>query len=361
MNVRPVMIMAGGTGGHIFPALAVARELMSREIPVVWMGSPQGMEARLIPDTGIPIAWLTISGLRGKGMKSWLMAPFKLLVAMIQAFRLLRQYRPRAVLGMGGFVAGPGGAVASMLRIPLVIHEQNSVAGLTNRLLSKVAGNVLQAFPGGFASSGKVETVGNPVRPEITALPAPEERAIAQSEKLKVLVIGGSLGAVIFNKTLPRAVSMMPESERPEIFHQAGVKNIEAARSAYKEAGVEARIEPFISDMAEAYAWADLVICRSGALTVSELAAAGVGSILVPYPYAVDDHQTGNARYLSEAGAAILMAQPEFTVEHISEYLHKLTASPEVLQEMAIKARALAQPESTQRVADVCEVAGGTA
>jgi len=361
MNTRPIMIMAGGTGGHIFPALAVARELMAREIPVVWMGSPQGMEAKLIPDTGIPIAWLTIGGLRGKGMKSWLMAPFKLLFAMTQAFKLLRHYRPRAVLGMGGFVAGPGGAVASILRIPLVIHEQNSVAGLTNRLLAKVAGNVLQAFPGVFAPSRKVETVGNPVRPEIAALPDPQERAIAKGEKLKILVIGGSLGAVVFNSTLPRALSIMPESERPEIFHQAGAKNIEAARSAYEEAGVDARIEPFIADMAEAYAWADLVICRSGALTVSELAAAGVGSMLVPYPYAVDDHQTGNARYLSEAGAAILMPQPEFTVEHISEYLHKLTASPDILQEMAIKARALAQPESTKRVADVCAMAGGAA
>jgi UDP-N-acetylglucosamine--N-acetylmuramyl-(pentapeptide) pyrophosphoryl-undecaprenol N-acetylglucosamine transferase len=262
---------------------------------------------------------------------------------------------------MGGFVAGPGGAVASLLRIPLVIHEQNSVAGLTNRLLSKVAGNVLQAFPGSFRASSKLDTVGNPVRPEIVAIATPESRDIAQSERLKVLVIGGSLGAAVFNDTLPRAISLMPESERPEIWHQAGSGKIDTARAAYTEAGVQARVEPFIADMAEAYGWADLVICRSGALTVSELAAAGVASMLIPYPYAVDDHQTGNARFLSDAGAAILMPQPEFTIEHIGEYLHKLTDSRDVLKDMALKARSLAQPESTTKVADVCTMAGGAA
>jgi UDP-N-acetylglucosamine--N-acetylmuramyl-(pentapeptide) pyrophosphoryl-undecaprenol N-acetylglucosamine transferase len=334
---------------------------MAREIPVVWMGTPMGMEARLIPDTGIPVAWLTISGLRGKGLKSWLVAPFKLVLAMGQAFSIFRQYRPRAVLGMGGFVAGPGGVIASLLRIPLVIHEQNSVAGLTNRLLSRLAGNVLQAFPGSFKPSAKLQTVGNPVRPEITGMVAPQKRDIAQGERLRVLVIGGSLGAVVFNSTLPRALALMPELERPEVFHQAGVKNIDEARTAYKEAGIEARVEPFIEDMAEAYGWADLVICRSGALTVSELAAAGVASVLVPFPYAVDDHQTGNARFLADAGAAILMPQPEFTVEHISEYLNKLNHSRDVLIEMAEKARSLAQPDSTRRVADICIAAGGAA
>lgn len=359
MNQRPIMIMAGGTGGHIFPALAVARDLMARDIPVVWLGSPNGMEARLIPETGIPIAWMRISGLRGKGLLNWLTAPFRLLFAMGQALRALRHYRPRVVLGMGGFVAGPGGAMAALMRIPLVIHEQNSVAGLTNRLLSRVASRVLQAFPGSFGPDREALTVGNPVRPEISAVPAPKERHRSSGDKLRVLVIGGSLGAQAFNELLPEAITALDESERPEIWHQAGEKKIEDARALYRRAGVEARVEPFIADMASAYGWADLVICRAGALTVSELAAAGVASILIPYPFAVDNHQTGNARYLSDAGAAILMPQETMTPKSLAECLIELARDRERLNSMAGKARSLARPDATRQVADICLQAGG--
>lgn len=359
MNQRPVMIMAGGTGGHIFPALAVAQDLMSRNVPVVWLGSRDGMEARLIPDTGIPIAWMKISGLRGKGVVSWVMAPFRLMVAMGQALSALRHYRPRMVLGMGGFVAGPGGAMAAVLRIPLVIHEQNSVAGLTNRILSRMATQVLQAFPGSFGAKTNISTVGNPVRDNITHVASPAERMKDSSGQLKLLVIGGSLGAQVFNQNLPSAIAQLSMAERPEVWHQAGVKKIDEARAAYQEAKVEARVDPFIKDMAEAYSWADVVICRAGALTVSELAAVGVASILVPYPYAVDDHQTGNARYLSDQGAAILMPQSEMSQEHLAEKILELSRNRERLLSMAEKARSLSHPDATKQVADVCLALGG--
>jgi UDP-N-acetylglucosamine--N-acetylmuramyl-(pentapeptide) pyrophosphoryl-undecaprenol N-acetylglucosamine transferase len=359
MNQRPIMIMAGGTGGHIFPALAVARDLMARDIPVVWLGSRNGMEARLIPETGIPIAWMKIGGLRGKGFMTWLAAPFRLLVAMGQAFRALRHYHPRMVLGMGGFVAGPGGAMAALMRIPLVIHEQNSVSGLTNRILSRLATRVLQAFPGSFDEDLNAQTVGNPVRPEISSVALPEQRLRPSKSRLSLLVVGGSLGAQVFNELVPQAVAALAEGECPEIWHQAGEKKIEEARAAYRAAGVEARVEPFIEDMAAAYTWADLVICRAGALTVSELAAAGVASILVPYPYAVDDHQTGNARYLSEAGAAILMPQASMTPASLTEQLIDLMKHRERLISMAQKAHAQARPDATRQVADICLQVGG--
>jgi len=359
MNQRPVMIMAGGTGGHIFPALAVAQDLMSRNVPVVWLGSRGGMEARLIPDTGIPIAWMKISGLRGKGVISWLLAPFKLMLAMGQALSALRQYRPLMVLGMGGFVAGPGGAMAAMLRIPLVIHEQNSVAGLTNRILSRMANRVLQAFPGSFGTETDIQTVGNPVRENITHVAIPAERMKNPGGQFKLLVIGGSLGAQAFNQSLPGAIARLPLSDRPEIWHQAGMKKIDEARAAYKAADVEARVDPFIEDMAAAYSWADLVICRAGALTVSELAAVGVASILVPYPYAVDDHQTGNARYLSDQGAAILMPQSEMSQERLAENILELSRNRQRLLGMAEMARRLSHPDATKQVADICLELGG--
>ena len=323
----PIVIMAGGTGGHVFPALAVARELESRAEEVVWLGTRAGLEAELIPKAGIAIEWTRVSGLRGKGTLSWLLAPFKLAVAVYDALAVLRRRRPKLVLGMGGFASGPGGIAAWLLRRPLVIHEQNSVAGLTNRLLAGLAREVLEAFPGSFSSRVKARQVGNPVRPEIAALTAPRQRLAGHDGRLRLLVLGGSLGAKILNETVPAAITLLPESLRPEVRHQAGVATFETARHAYDTAGIEVRLERFIDDVAEAYGWADMVVCRAGALTVSELAAAGLGALLVPYPYAVDDHQTGNARYLVDAGAAVLMPQTGLTPASLAAEITKCLSS----------------------------------
>ncbi|MFN3785580.1 MAG: undecaprenyldiphospho-muramoylpentapeptide beta-N-acetylglucosaminyltransferase, partial [Thiothrix sp.] len=302
---RPIMITAGGTGGHVYPGLAVARALMAQGIPVVWMGTRKGLEARVIPAAGIEMAWLDVNALRGKGWQTLWLAPVNLLRALWQALQIMRKYQPAAVLGMGGFVAGPGGLVAALMGKPVVIHEQNAVAGLTNRLLAKVSRRVLEGFPGTFAPAPKVMATGNPVRLDIASLPAPLERlADRDDEPVHVLVVGGSLGAQALNQLVPQALARMDAANRPQVRHQAGLKNIEDARHQYQMAGVAAEVMAFIDDMAEAYAWADLVICRAGALTIAELAAAGVTAILVPFPYAVDDHQTANAKYLADNGAA---------------------------------------------------------
>ncbi|RRQ22512.1 undecaprenyldiphospho-muramoylpentapeptide beta-N-acetylglucosaminyltransferase [Thiohalobacter thiocyanaticus] len=359
----PVLVMAGGTGGHVYPALAVADELTRREVPVVWLGTRKGLEARVVPAAGYPVEWIEVSGLRGKGVLKLLLAPLMLAHALYQAWRVMRRVRPRAVLGMGGFVTGPGGIMAWLSRRPLIIHEQNSVAGLTNRLLAPLAARVLVAFPGSFGARGPVRQVGNPVRETIASLEAPEARFAARgSEALHLLVLGGSLGAAALNRTVPAAIAEMAADARPMIRHQAGSRDIEAARQAYAEAGVAAEVQAFIEDMAQAYAWADLVICRAGALTVAELAAAGVGAILVPYPHAVDDHQTGNARYLSEAGAGVLVQQTELSVERLHALLAELLNDRRRLLAMARAARDLALPDAARRVADSClELAAGRA
>jgi UDP-N-acetylglucosamine--N-acetylmuramyl-(pentapeptide) pyrophosphoryl-undecaprenol N-acetylglucosamine transferase len=356
MSQGGVMIMAGGTGGHIFPALAVARDLMAREVPVAWLGSRGGMEERLIPDTGIPASWIRIKGLRGKGLLSWLVAPFRLMVALIQAGSALRKNRPSVVLGMGGFAAGPGGMMARLMGIPLVIHEQNSVAGMTNRLLARMATRVLQAFPGSFGSDEGVATVGNPIRAEIADLPVRDERATGA---VRVLIIGGSRGAMIFNQIVPEALSLISASQRPEVLHQCGEQHLEATQKAYGVAGVNGQVQQFIADMASAYQWADLVICRAGAMTISELAAVGLPSVLVPYPFAVDDHQTGNARYLADANAAVLLPQTELTAQSLAEVLENISGDPELLRNMGQQARSIASPDAARRVADVCLQAGG--
>ena len=306
---RPVLIMAGGTGGHVFPALAVAELLRARHRDVEWLGTKRGIESELVPAHGFRLHCIRVSGLRGKGFFSWLLAPFRLVLALIDAFRLLRRVQPEIVLGMGGFASGPGGLAAWLLRRPLVIHEQNSVAGLTNRLLAGIAREVLEAFPGSF--SGRVETrvIGNPVRPEIASLPEPAKRFADRSGPLRLLVLGGSQGALVLNETVPQAIALLAEHERPVVRHQAGRATIERAREAYEKVGLPVELEAFIDDMAGAYAWADFVICRAGALTIAELAAAGLGSILVPFPSAVDDHQTRNARFLVDADAAVLIPQ----------------------------------------------------
>ena len=350
-----VMIMAGGTGGHVFPALAVATELRGRGMDVVWLGAAGGFEERVVPEAGFRMERISIHGLRGNGLVRWLQAPFMLLLAMWQVFGALRRYRPRVVLGMGGFVTGPGGVMARMLRIPLVIHEQNAVPGMTNRLLSHIANRVLESFPGSFGSSKKVSLVGNPVRAEIWQLPQPMHRMEQRASPLHLLIPGGSLGAQALNEAVPEALDKIDFSIQMEVRHQAGRGKEETTSEAYKSIGIDAEVVPFISNMAEAYGWADLVICRAGALTVSELAAVGVGSVLVPYPHAVDDHQTLNANYLTDAGAALLVPQSELDPEALAVILKQLMSDRKRLLQMAQTARHLAKPMATMDVADICE------
>ncbi len=359
--VTRVMIMAGGTGGHVFPALAVAQELQSRGVEVIWMGTRRGIEAKVVPAAGIPMEWVSVSGLRGKGVVSWLLAPFKLCSALFQSFVIIMRCRPMAVLGMGGFVAGPGGVMTWLLHKPLVIHEQNAIAGLTNRLLARIATKTLQAFPNALLEKATPQLVGNPVRVEIATLPSPAARFEKRTGALRLLVLGGSLGAQSLNHVVPAAMHALAETERPEIWHQAGERLIDEARSAYHRSAVAARVEPFIDDMAEAYGWADLVLCRAGALTISELSAAGVAALLVPYPYAVDDHQAHNAAFLVDSGAALVIRQDELSAEKLTtlwqgffQQHHNAAGVRAHFLEMAIKGRALAKRDATRQVADVC-------
>lgn len=354
-GVARVLVMAGGTGGHVFPALAVAEHLRAEGMQVSWLGTRQGLEAGVIPDAGLPIDFIDIGGLRGKGVATLALAPLRLVRALWQALAVCRRRRPQVVLGMGGYVTGPGGLAAWLLRIPLVIHEQNSIAGLTNRWLSRIADRVLEAFPGTFAPAQKLRHTGNPVRAVIAALPAPAERFAAREGALRVLVVGGSLGARALNELLPSALQTLDAAVRPEVWHQTGKAHLEHARECYARAGVEARIEPFISDMAQALGWADLMVCRAGALTIAELTAAGLGAVLVPFPHAVDDHQTRNAQFLSAAGAALTVQQRDLSVERLGAMLAGfVSAGRERLLVMAEAARALAMPDATANVAAHC-------
>ena len=349
-----IAVMAGGTGGHVFPALAVAEALRTQGARVFWIGTRRGMEARLVPEHGFEVDWLRIEGLRGKGFIQTLIGPFRLLGALWQALAILRRRRPGLVLGMGGFVSGPGALAARMLGIPLVIHEQNSVPGMTNQWLARLAARVFEAFPGSFPSACHACSIGNPVRPAITELPPPRERLVGRSGPARLLVVGGSLGAKVFNETLPLALALVPSGLRPVVRHQAGEQTLEVARTAYAQAGVQAEVSPFIRDMAAAYAWADLVVCRAGALTVSELAAAGLGSILIPYPFAVDDHQLGNARFLADCGAACLVLQRDLTPSGLAALLGDLLADRDRLLTMAESARNRATPHAVNRIAADC-------
>ncbi len=348
-GAKTLVVMAGGTGGHIMPGLAVAEHLHRQGWRVAWLGNPDGMEARLVPKRGYEMAWVRFSALRGKGLLRKLLLPFNLLRGFWQARRELKRLQPDVVLGMGGFISFPGGMMSSWLGIPLVLHEQNSVAGLANRVLAGVADRILTGFPHVLK---KADWSGNPVRPEIAALPPPAARYAQHRGPLRLLVFGGSLGAAILNETVPQALALLPEDQRPEVVHQSGEKHIESLRHRYEQAGVKAHLVPFIEDMAGAYDWADVVLCRAGALTVAELAAAGVASILVPFPAAVDDHQTANARFLSSVGAAILLRQDDLTPERLA-LMGNL--SRDQLLQMAEKARALAKPDATADVARACE------
>ncbi|MHB8666599.1 MAG: undecaprenyldiphospho-muramoylpentapeptide beta-N-acetylglucosaminyltransferase [Burkholderiales bacterium] len=346
---RTIMIMAGGTGGHVFPALAVADYLSAQGWKVVWLGAKNGMEATLVPKHGYDIAWIRFSGLRGKGFARVLALPLNLLIAFWQSARAIVARRPDVVLGMGGYISFPGGMMASLLGRPLAIHEQNSVAGLANKVLARLADRVLQAFPGTLPGA---KVCGNPVRRDIVALAAPRERCAARAGRLKLLVLGGSLGASALNQSVPQALARLPEAARPQVTHQAGAQHVEALRRGYAAAGVSAETPAFIDDMARCYGEADVVICRAGALTIAELACAGVASILVPFPFAVDDHQTGNANFLAARGAAILLPQAELSAERLAELLRGLTR--ERLLDMAEKARALGKPDATEAVARAC-------
>lgn len=351
----PVLIMAGGTGGHVFPALAVAQALRLRQREVVWLGTRRGIEARLVPAAGIPMEWIEVEGLRGRGAARWLAAPYRLLRALSQALAVLRRVRPAAVLGCGGFASGPGGVAAWLTRTPLVIHEQNAVAGMTNRWLARLARTVAEAFPGSFGGRRGVVTVGNPVRAVITAIAAPAERFAGRSGPIRLLVFGGSQGAQVLNRNLPRALALLPVHLRPVVLHQAGEREAAETAQLYAELGIDAEVRAFVEDMAEAYALADIAVTRSGALTVSELAAAGLGAVLVPFAAAVDDHQTRNARYLVDAGAAVLVPQSELTPERLARELGRLLEAGRAgLLAMAQAARAAATIDAAERVAALC-------
>lgn len=348
-----VLIMAGGTGGHVFPALAVAEELRARGVELSWMGTASGIEARLVPAANIALNIISVQGLRGKGLLGWFTAPFKLVKAVMEARRHIQAFKPEVVLGLGGFASGPGGIAAWLSRIPLVIHEQNAIPGLTNRLLTPFAKKVLLGFNNSIKTN-KALWVGNPVRMSIEQTPPPTERYQQESERLKILVLGGSLGARSLNEIVPAALAKMPVATRPEIIHQCGEKHLVAAKQAYQQAGVDADVKAFIDDMAAAYAQADLVICRAGALTVAEVAATGVASILVPYPYAVDDHQTANAQVLTRADAALLIADAGLQAEDLANVLSELNDNRPRLRAMATRARQLAKPGSAAVIADIC-------
>lgn len=348
---KTLLVMAGGTGGHVFPGLAVADRLKAQGWTIHWLGTADRMEAELVPAHGYPISFIDIQGVRGNGIKRLLVAPYRIVKSVLQARRVLKNIRPDVVLGMGGFASGPGGVAAWLSGIPLLLHEQNAAAGLTNKLLARLAKRVLMAFPGAFAPSARTAVVGNPVRPEVVALPDPQLRS--SSEPLRLLIVGGSLGARVLNEQVPPAVASA--GVPIEVRHQCGKGNRETVAQAYAELGVEAEVSEFIKDMADAYAWADLVVCRAGALTVSEVAAAGVAAIFVPLPHAVDDHQTRNALTLVDGGAAEFLPQSELTPASLAARLSWLAGRRETLLNMAQAARRVAIIDAAERVADECK------
>ncbi len=342
--------MAGGTGGHVFPALAIAEALREQGITVYWLGTQRGLEARVVPAAGIEIHYISISGLRGKGVHHLLLAPIKIMRAIWQSLKVLRQCQPTVVIGMGGFVTGPGGVATWLLRIPLLIHEQNAIAGLTNRWLARLAVQVIEAFPHTFPPRYRAIPIGNPLRKNILTLSILSPRQSHQP--LRILVIGGSLGAKALNEVVPHALQQV---QCPlEVWHQTGEAHVEAMQHAYRQAHFPARVIAFIEDMANAYQWADLVICRAGAMTISELAQVAIPSILIPYPHAVDDHQTQNAQFLARQGAAILLPQPQLTVDTLSNLVTELLNNPTRLQAMSLAAKYCAQPMALQEIVKLC-------
>ncbi|WP_244744681.1 undecaprenyldiphospho-muramoylpentapeptide beta-N-acetylglucosaminyltransferase [Paraburkholderia terricola] len=360
---RTLMVMAGGTGGHVFPGLAVAHLMQTWGWKVVWLGNPAGMEATLVPKHGIAMEYVRFGGLRGKGLKTKLMLPVNLLRACAQSLSVLRRVKPDVVLGMGGYITFPAGLMTVLSGRPLVLHEQNSIAGLANKVLAKLAKRVLVAFPNTLPHG---EWTGNPIRAELTRAIAPKARYAQRKGPLNVLVVGGSLGAAALNEVVPRAVALLAPNERPRIVHQAGAKHIDALRENYTEAGLQTadgeqagvELVAFIDDMTSAYANADLVICRAGAMTVAEISAVGVAAFFVPFPYAVDDHQTTNAAFLADNGAALVVQQRDLSAETLAEWLRSQTR--ETLAEMAERSRSLAKPDATEQVAQICATVAGS-
>lgn len=363
---RTLMVMAGGTGGHVYPALAVADALRARGWEVFWLGTKGGLEARVAPAAGIDMVWVSMGGVRGKGWLPKLLLPLMLLIAFWQSLAAILRRRPDVVLGMGGYTAFPGGMMASLLNKPLVIHEQNSVAGLTNRMLACLADRVLTAFPKAFTHANDkpipcrrvaAEWTGNPVRGDIVAAANMQRSDIAamagRSGPLRLLVVGGSLGASALNERVPQALALLPAGQRPQVVHQSGRQHLDTLRANYAAAGVAAEVRDYIEDMAAAYRECDFAICRAGAMTVAELACAGVPAVLVPFPFAVDDHQTGNAEFLADAGAAWLIQQKDLTADTLAALIAGLDRT--TLAAMSARARALAKPDATRQVADICE------
>lgn len=351
-KIQRVIIMAGGTGGHVFPGLALARYLQDQGVAVHWLGTSAGLEAQLVPAANIPLHIIKVGGLRGKGLKTLFAAPYKVLNATWQARQVIKTVKPDVVIGMGGYASGPGGLASWLMRCPLVVHEQNAKAGFTNKMLSRFAKRVLEGFPGAFEPSGKVIAVGNPVRVEIEQLPAPEV-AMQPNSKCRILVLGGSLGAQALNETVPQALALIAPEERPEVWHQTGNKNLAVAKSHYESNAIAANVVPFIQDMAQAYRWADIVICRAGALTVAELCAAGRGAIFVPFPHAVDDHQTANADYMVSNEAALCIQQRNLSPSLLAEHLHTYLQSPEKRLAMAKRAYTLRKIHVAERIFDI--------
>lgn len=352
---KRVLIMAGGTGGHVFPGLAVARYMREQGVDVHWLGTQQGLESHLVPEAEFPLHLISISGLRGKGAKALLLAPFKLITAIGQARKVIRSVDPDIVIGMGGFVSGPGGIASWLMGRPLVIHEQNAKAGLTNKLLARFAKKILEGFPTAFKPQAKVIVVGNPVRHEIESLPAPQERFFTSHSPLRLLVLGGSLGAQALNALVPRSLELLSKEERPEVRHQTGDKHFDVAKNDYESIGIQATLTPFIQDMAEAYGWADIVLCRAGALTVAELCVAGLGAVFVPFPHAVDDHQTANADFMVKHKAALCVQQTELTPARLADIVREFNGAPEYRLAMAQAAYQLRKVKVAEKIYAICQ------
>lgn len=351
---KTALIMAGGTGGHIFPGLAVAEALRTRGWQVQWLGAPNSMESRLVPARGFALQTIDFSGVRGKGLVTLALLPVRLLIAFWQSIQVIRRVKPDVVVGLGGYISFPAGMMAVLLGKPLVLHEQNSIAGLANKVLARIADKVFTAFPDVLANA---QWVGNPLRAEFLQQADPAERFAQRSGPLNLLVVGGSLGAKALNDVVPRAVALLPIERRPRVIHQSGEKQIDALRANYAAAGVEATLTPFIDNTAQAFAQADLIVCRAGASTVTEIAAVGAAAVFVPFPSAVDDHQTRNARYLSDQGAATLINQKELTPQILADLLLKSELS--VLLSIAQKAKNMQKTDATEAVVQACEELSG--